>query len=52
MPGHMGSFSLHGHLGDMYEVETASAVPANAYVLEDGVTPYMAEDGVTFYVTE
>ena len=52
MSGHMGSFSLHGHMGDMTEPELSAAGPANGYVTEDGLIFYVAEDGTTFYVQE
>jgi len=29
-----------------------AAIPTNAYVAEDGVTPYVAENGVTYYTKE
>jgi hypothetical protein len=37
---------------DAIQLISASSIPANVYVAEDGITPYVAEDGVTFYVQE
>ncbi len=32
--------------------DVANEIPANAYVAEDGTTPYVTEDESQFYVTE
>ena len=45
----VGSLGLMGLLG---APSGGSAIPSNAYVAEDGITPYVAEDGTTFYIKE